>query len=196
MSKTLNFFMLAFFILLTATQIYAKDGAYVNEKYVEKLDDTIRDLSKQLSKTEDPKLRFQIITRMQTLYDAYDHPDVRMQIVKKRYPKYAAMIAKTNAMTDAEIEKSMKEDFLRRYAISKKATSKNAASSPWILLSEEERLKLCEKAFEECEKGEDIRFCHFVADRCRDYLDKEKWQKAEDMVKGKDRPDEDFIPYN
>lgn len=177
-----KFFIIFFAIFFAVPSVVfsadGNSGTKVDDKYVERLENSIKKLGQELSMTKDPETKVKIVRRMNTLYQAYYHPDVRLHFIRKKYPKYAAMIVRTRNMTEAERERGMKRDISRRRTISEAKTFQGEAKSPWPLLSDKEKAKLCIKASDKCLERSDIRFCRFVLSRCKGIIDEELYQKV------------------
>lgn len=155
----------------------------VNDKYINKLESNIRGLNLELSKTKDPKKKIDIVRRLNSLYEAYNHPDIRLHLIGKKYPKYAARIIRTRNMTDAQKEDAMNKDYNRRVEMTKgRLFQDDKARSPWPLLSKAEKVKVCLESLEMCLEGEDYKYCHFVIDKCRGFIDEKLYKQASDKL--------------
>lgn len=184
---TTNLVIYAFIISIFSftPSIVSAQQQLITDEYIIKLNNRISRLGKALSRTTDANEKVKLINELNRMYDAYEHPDVRLHFIKKSYPKYAEKIIETRQMTKAEILRQTNEAYERRKKLSEGTYRNRGAKSPWPLLSEKQRIQTCQEAAEICIKDlkeESYRYCRFVVDKCKKYLDEETYLEAREKI--------------
>jgi len=155
----------------------------VNAKYIEKLENTIGSLRQQIERTDDEKKKFELVTRLNELYDAYYHPQVRLYHIQKEYPKFAAKIIQANKFSEEQKRSILDAGYERKKNLSDIATLTGVLNSPWPILNQQEKISACNDAVDICLNERDIKHCRFVVDRCKPYIKEETYKEITIKVK-------------
>ena len=116
--------------------------------------------------------------KLLNLYNAYYHPSVRLELIRREHPEYAKKIADAMLMSDAEIQEEMDKELNRRIQ-----------NSPYINLEKItaltdmggiKRKPICEEAASICLNQRAALNCNYVLDKCKGVVSDEVYEKLMD----------------
>ncbi len=149
-----------------------------DKNYFDKMAIIRKKIYDELDKTSDPKRQHQLKMKLKEIDDSFYDPKVRTELIRKKYPGYAARIDATNALT----EKQKKENLIRAELENIKINPAiiGGIESRWENLPEWEQQYYCKLSVKECFANE-LKKCRFVLDRCYEFTDNKTFKKVRMM---------------
>lgn len=144
--------------------------------YLEQLDKKIDNLYKSLEKEQDNNRKANIYRDIEYFSRAYYHPLVRLELIRKDYPEYAAEIEKTMSKSEKEQLMEMQKIFARKLQSSEYVNIDTAKSVATSLDFNNETM--CQAAKQECDYNrKDELNCRYVLDRCKGIVTDSYYEK-------------------